>query len=94
MANGSKTFLISYSVYVEDEKGNVTEISGKEIKVKNQLNELGAKIGLEDYLKKKYPNFHHLYISNCHEDFSNYNGLFSKWFGGDTNNPFSDLFSK
>ena len=28
--------------------------SGKEIRVKNQPNELGAKVALEDYLKRKY----------------------------------------
>ena len=57
-----KTYEIEYIVYLT---------SGKEdhiMKVKNNESELQAKIRLEVYLKKKYPNFLRLEIKSCTED--------------------------
>lgn len=81
---GKENFLISYSVFITEDNGNVNEISNKEMRVKNQLNELGAKIALEDYLKRKYGDtFHHLVITKCKTDFMN---QFGDMFG--KSNPF------
>lgn len=81
---GKENFLISYSVFITEDNGNVNEISNKEMRVKNQLNELGAKIALEDYLKRKYGDtFHHLVITKCKTDFmSQFGDMFGK------SNPF------
>ena len=44
-------------------------MDGKEIRVKNQPNELGAKVALEDYLKRKYgSNFIRLEVHSCEQD--------------------------
>lgn len=84
---GKENFLISYSVFVTEDNGNINEISNKEMRVKNQLNELGAKIALEGYLRKKYGNsFHHLVVTNCKIDFL---GAFKDMFGSGSSNPFN-----
>ena len=49
------TFYIKYAIVVNGPRG-IEYMDGKEIRVKNQPNELGAKVALEDYLKRKYPN--------------------------------------
>lgn len=93
MGNGSKTYIIDYCVILTNSDGSEEYIRGKQIKVKNQVNELGAKIGLEDYLKRKYDNFKRLEISGCKEDIlQSFNNLFGSAnpFGSD--NPFGDLF--
>lgn len=59
-----KTFLINYEVSLND--GSI--IKDKEIKVKNKVSELQAKISLEYYLKTRYQNFKSLIITNCHEE--------------------------
>lgn len=81
---GNESFLISYSVFITQDDGKISEISNKEMRVKNQLNELGAKIALEDFLKRKYgESFHHLVINSCKNDFLNaFKGLFG------SQNPF------
>lgn len=47
------TFYIEYAMVLRTNRG-IEYIDGKSIRVKNQVNELGAKIGLNDYLKRKY----------------------------------------
>lgn len=62
------TFNIEYAMVIRTHRG-VEYIDNKEIKVKNQLNELGAKVGLESYLKRKYgDNFIRLEIKKCEQD--------------------------
>lgn len=66
--NLNKTFFIRYAVSVRTPEG-ITCIDGKEIIVKNQLNELFAKINLEKYLEQKYgSNFIKLEIKECFDD--------------------------
>lgn len=90
MGNGTKTFVIRYSIYLNN-NGEIEEISDKEIIVKNQFNELGAKINLEDYLKRKYSNFNKLVVHNCMEQ-NQFTDIFNSWFGGNKDNPFGGLF--
>ena len=71
------TFVINYEVLLKDG----TAIKDKEIKVKNKISELQAKISLEDYLKTKYQNFELLIITDCHEES----------FFGDTTNLFGEI---
>lgn len=73
------TFNIEYAMVISTHRG-VEYIDNKEIKVKNQLNELGAKVGLEDFLKRKYgDNFIRLEIKKCKQDIVD---RFSELFGG------------
>lgn len=61
-------FYIKYAMVINGPRG-VEYIDGKEIRVSNQVNELGAKINLENYLKRKYGvNFIRLEIHSCEED--------------------------
>lgn len=59
------TYLITYIAY------NSIDVIIKEgsIKVKNQDTEIGAKVNLEKYLKKKYKYFNKLVITKCEIDF-------------------------
>lgn len=62
------TFNIKYAIVVNGPRG-IEYIDNKEIYVKNQFNELGAKISLEKYLQRKYGNqFVRLEIKSCKED--------------------------
>lgn len=62
------TFNIKYAIVVNGPRG-IEYIDNKEIYVKNQFNELGAKISLEKYLQRKYGNqFVRLEIKSCEED--------------------------
>lgn len=54
-------FLIVYSCY--DKAGNLIK-SGK-LKNKQPKTEIAAKVGTENYLAKKYNNFHRLVIHQC-----------------------------
>ena len=47
------TFYIKYAFVINGPRG-IEYIGNKEIRVKNKPNELGAKVALEDYLKRKY----------------------------------------
>lgn len=59
------TYLIKYDVILRN-----GSLKGKIIRVKNQENELFAKINLEKYLKKKYNDeFLNLYIESITNDF-------------------------
>lgn len=59
------TYLIKYDVILRN-----GSLKDKVIRVKNQENELFAKINLEKYLKKKYNNeFLNLYIESITNDF-------------------------
>lgn len=79
-----KTFLIEYEVYGKD--GLIKE---GEMRVKNQQNEMYAKTGLEDYLKRKYPDFSCMVVKSCKEDIvSNFGDIF----GGDFAKKFGDMF--
>lgn len=67
-------FIIDYNV--ELTSGTLFD---KQIKVKNQNNELTAKCALENYLKKKYGDtFISLVITDCKEDIM---AKFSELFG-------------
>lgn len=61
-------FKIKYTVY--DKLNNV--VKWDEIKVKNKINEFDAKVKLEIFLKKKYPNFNRLKIHECRKDILSY----------------------
>lgn len=62
------TFNVKYAIVVNGPRG-IEYIDNKEIYVKNQFNELGAKISLEKYLQRKYGNqFVRLEIKSCEED--------------------------
>lgn len=59
------TYLIKYDIILRN-----GSLKGKIIRVKNQENELFAKINLEKYLKKKYNDeFLNLYIESITNDF-------------------------
>lgn len=59
------TYLIKYDIILRN-----TTLKGKIIRVKNQENELFAKINLEKYLKRKYNDeFLNLYIESVTNDF-------------------------
>lgn len=58
-----KTFIIHYGVYCTGGKYE----SGK-YKVRNCMSDLHAKTKLEDYLKRKYPDFQRMVIYECEED--------------------------
>lgn len=57
-------YLIDYQIVI-----NGNTISGKTIKVKNQENELFAKVNLENYLRRKYgDSFSSLVVNNIIPD--------------------------
>lgn len=69
-----KTYYICYTVVIKSIEG-LRPICNKGILVKNQFNELGAKVNLEKYLRRKYGDaFYRLEIESCQEDAF---GLFS-----------------
>lgn len=59
-----KTFLIKYGIYFTNGK-----YESHEIKIKNCMSDLHAKIKLEEYLKKKYSNFKKLVVYSCTNNF-------------------------
>lgn len=62
------TFYIKYAFVINGPRG-IEYIGDKEIRVKNKPNELGAKVALEDYLKRKYgSNFIRLEVNSCEQD--------------------------
>lgn len=78
------TFVITYSLY---------HISGKidndkEMKVKNCMGELHAKVKLNEYLKSKIKDFDYIIIHTCKEDRI---GDFLRGFGSSGGNPFDFL---
>lgn len=79
------TFTIEYAMVLKTNKG-IEYIDNKEIRVKNQPNELGAKCALEEFLKRKYGNyFIHLEVKKCERDII---GQFNELFGYGGRNPF------
>jgi hypothetical protein len=56
------TYIVDYGVYFNK------RFETHQIKVKNCLSELQAKIKLEGYCKKKYPNFESLVVYKCLND--------------------------
>lgn len=80
-----KTFLVKYEIQFKDGSG----LLGKEMKIKNCLSGVQAQVRLEEYLKKKYPNFKALIVNKCTEDFM---GVFDNMFGASGGNPFGDVF--
>lgn len=77
---GNKTYIIKYEVQFTDNSG----LFGKEIKIKNCVSEIHAKIELEKYLQRKYPMFKQLIINSCKEDIlSNFSNIFSGYDFGD-----------
>jgi hypothetical protein len=77
-----QTYLITYKAY--DANGKI--IKNGQFRVKNQENELGAKINFEKFLEKKYPTFTTLVITECKIDVMN---QFNDLFGMGNSNPFS-----
>lgn len=57
-------FIIDYGVYFTN-----GYYESHTMKVKNCMSEIHAKIKLEDYLKRKYPNFQQLVVYKCVNDF-------------------------
>lgn len=79
------TFDIKYAMVVNGPRG-IEYIDGKEIKVKNQFNELGAKVSLENYLKRKYGDkFIRLEVKSCEQDIME---RFGEMFGFGNRSPF------
>ena len=80
------TFYIKYAFVINGPRG-IEYIGDKEIRVKNKPNELGAKVALEDYLKRKYgSNFIRLEVNSCEQDPME---QFYEMFGmGGNRNPF------
>lgn len=71
------TYLIKYDIILRN-----TTLKGKIIRVKNQENELFAKINLEKYLKRKYNDeFLNLYIESVTNDFDFMN-IFNMFING------------
>lgn len=66
------TYLIDYEVTLDS-----GTLHGKQIRVKNQVNELFAKCALENYLKKKYgKSYISLNVLTCSNE-----DLFNQLFG-------------
>jgi hypothetical protein len=59
----NKTFIIKYEVRFYDIPG----LWNKEIKVKNCMSMLHAKVKLETWIKGKYKNFQCLIVKDCKE---------------------------
>lgn len=73
-----KTYIIDYCVYLND-----GYFESHTMKVKNAPGEAVAKVRLEGYLKKKWPNFNRLVVYKCREDIlggMGMNGLFGNIF--------------
>ena len=70
-----KTYIIDYCVYMND-----GYFESHTVKVKNTLSEIGAKIKLEEYLRKKWPAFSRLVVYKCREDVFGPNGIFGDIF--------------
>lgn len=79
------TFNIKYAIVVNGPRG-IEYIDNKEIIVKNQINELGAKVSLEDYLKRKYgEKFIRLEVKSCEQNIME---KFGEMFGFGKRSPF------
>ena len=71
-----KTYLIEYSVF---DKQHKIKLANKTMRVKNQENEMYAKVNLEKHLKKQYSDFGSMIIHKCNVDndiLSQFNDLF------------------
>ncbi len=66
------TFRIKYNLILNDKI-----LYDKKIKVKNKDNELIAKVSLENYLRRKYPTFKQLIITDCRVDILDFFNLFN-----------------
>ena len=58
-------YTIEYNIEFDDD----SKFYNKKIKIKNCMSILHAKVKLEGYLKKKYPNFKKLIVINCEKDY-------------------------
>lgn len=78
----SKTYKIKYYFFLTDG----TKVTKSPMKVKNCDSHLQAKIRLEDYLKKRNPEFGNLVVTECMVDYGgNVDDIFSTFndiFGG------------
>lgn len=84
------TYYIKYAIVVNGPRG-MEYMDGKEIRVKNQPNELGAKVALEDYLKRKYgSSFIRLEVHSCEQD--SLEKLYSMFGSGRRFNPPGGFF--
>lgn len=72
------TFVIHYGYYLTGGR-----YESHTTKVKRCMSELHAKVKLEDYLKKKQPDFVSLVIYSCKRDVENpFGDIFGDLFGG------------
>lgn len=69
------TYVINYGIYF-----NNGDYESHKIKVKNCMSEIHSKIKLEEYLKKKHPNFKQLVVYSCVQDFLGVYDLFGKMY--------------
>lgn len=78
-------FTIKYEIYFIDG----STLSNKEINVDHCFNILEAQCRLENYLKKKYPNFRQLVVFSCKPYDPIDNGMFGDMFGKEFGNLFN-----
>lgn len=58
-------YLIKYTCYSQVN----TVLSSGTIRAKRKENEFMAKVGLENFMRRKHPDFGHLVIHSCREDY-------------------------
>jgi hypothetical protein len=85
-----KTYLIKYSISFTDN----SSLAGKEMKVKNCMSDLHAKIKLEEFLKKKHLKFKILVVESCREDIDDIFEQFGKIFDPKGKDDFSSIFGE
>ncbi len=68
------TYIVKATVYF---KGG--SFTNKEIRVKNAMSDLHAKVKLEAYLKRKYPEFSAMHVYEVKEDFFGMYGYKFPW---------------
>jgi hypothetical protein len=70
----NKTYIIDCEAL--DTSGAI--LGRGKVEVKNQPNELSAKLVLQKAMAKRFPKFHKIVIKKCEEDFM---GIFGQIFG-------------
>jgi hypothetical protein len=86
----SKTFIIKYEVRFYDIPG----LWDKEIKVKNCMSILHAKVKLETWLKGKYRNFQCLVVKDCREEKNDFEDLLKSYSDIFDSSYLKDIFKK
>ena len=72
-----KKYIITYKVL--NDEGRI--IKQGTIRVKNKLSKFDAQCSLEDYLKRKLPEFDRLIIDSCYPDYLGFDFLSNNLFG-------------